>query len=67
MKTVSPLHRGIEFAFIEQRGADIGADVEHLFLQRALAQRHQLEAAQIGERHDDAGGDEHRHRQLARL
>ena len=58
------LCRSVEGAFVEQRRADVGADIDDLVLHGALAGRHQIKAAQIGQRHDHRRCDEHRHGEL---
>ena len=58
------VRRGVEGAFVQHRGTDVGADVEHRALHRALAERHQVKAAQIGGEHHRDGGDHHRNAEL---
>ena len=57
--------RVVELAFVEQGGADIGADIHFLGMQRPLSGGHEVEAAQIGQRHHDQRRADHRGGELA--
>ena len=59
-----PRCRRVELARRQDRSPDIGANVEHRAFHRALSQRHQDQAAQIGQRHHDEGSHDHGRGQL---